>query len=86
LSRRTGARRTEDLRWKTPYAPDGRLAQTQLGNSLYETRDYGTPGMPTSYMLGTSAGGSQRLRLEYHFDATHNGGNPISSWDHQWQQ
>ena len=61
-----------------PYAADGRLAQMQLGNGLYETREYHTPGTTTLYKLGTSAAGSQRLKLEYNFHATENNGNLIN--------
>ena len=56
------------------YTPDGRISQMKLG-SLYDTRDYRTPGMPTAYRLGTSLGADDRVRLEYNFDGTGNNGN-----------
>jgi RHS repeat-associated protein len=63
-----------------PFTADGRIAQMQLGNGLWETRDYQTSGnTPTSYNLGTSACGIDVLRLEYNFDATgYNNGNVVS--------
>jgi hypothetical protein len=30
---------------------DGRIAQMQLGNGLWVTRDYQTPGTPTTYFI-----------------------------------
>ena len=65
-----------------PYAADGRLAQMQLGNGLYETREYHTPGTTTLYKLGTSAAGSQRLKLEYNFHATENQWESHQPGDH----
>ena len=63
------------------YAPDGRLRQMKLGNNLWETRDYQTPGTATRFKLGTSAGTllspgtSERLELGYNYHATANNGN-----------
>ena len=42
-----------------PFTADGRIAQMKLGNDLWETRSYQTPGTPTLLKLGTAAG-SQR--------------------------
>ncbi len=60
------------------YAPDGRLRQMMLGNGLWETRDYQTPGMTTRFKLGTSAGAGERLELGYDYHATQNNGNLMS--------
>ena len=59
----------------TAYTADGRIAQVRLGNNLWETRVYQTPGSPTLFQLGTTAGSSDRLELEYNFPATANNGN-----------
>jgi len=58
-----------------PFTPDGRIAQLKLGNGLWETRDYQTPGTPTLLKLGTSAGANDELELEYDYSATANNGN-----------
>ena len=60
------------------YAPDGRLAQMKLGNDLYATREYRTPGTPTVYKLGASFGIGDLLELRYNFSAQQNNGNLIS--------
>ncbi len=57
------------------YAPDGRIARMRLGNGLYDTREYHTPGETTYYRLGTTLGGEERLRLDYNYHATQNNGN-----------
>ena len=57
------------------YAADGRLRQMILGNGLWETRDYQTPGMTTRFKLGMSAGTGERLELGYDYHATQNNGN-----------
>ena len=57
------------------YAPDGRLRQMKLGNNLWETREYQTPGTTTTFKLGISAGSSERLELGYNYHATGNNGN-----------
>ena len=62
----------------TPYTPDGRIAKMKLGNDLWETRDYQTPGTPTKFKLGTDQGLSDRLELEYNYSATLNNGNLTS--------
>jgi RHS repeat-associated protein len=62
----------------TPYTADGRLGQMQLGNGLWDTRSYQTPGASTIFKLGTSAGANDRLQLEYNYSATQNNGNLIS--------
>ena len=59
----------------TPFTADGRIAQVQLGNELWETHDYRTPGASTSYKLGTSQGGAELTQLSYDFHATQNNGN-----------
>ena len=56
------------------YTADGRIAKMKLGNGLYETRDYRTPGMPTVYKLET-ANGVNMTQLEYDFAAQTNNGN-----------
>ena len=66
------------------YAPDGRLQQMKLGNNLWETRDYRTPGTTTRFLLGTSKGtamspgASERVALGYNYSGTANNGNPMS--------
>jgi YD repeat-containing protein len=62
----------------TPYTADGRIAQMQLGNGLWETRDYRTPGTPTLLKLGTTAGANDRLQLDYNYSDTNNNGNLLS--------
>ena len=66
------------------YAPDGRLQQMKLGNNLWETRDYRTPGTTTRFLLGTSKGtatspgASERVALGYNYSGTANNGNLMS--------
>jgi hypothetical protein len=50
----------------------------KLGNGLYETYDYRTPGTATAYKLGTTMGGGDRTRLEYDFSGTANNGNVLA--------
>ena len=63
------------------YAPDGRLQRMKLGNNLWETRDYQTPGTTTRFKLVTSdettmlPGATERLELGYDYHATGNNGN-----------
>ena len=63
------------------YAPDGRLQQMKLGNNLWETRDYHTPGTTTLLKLVTSdemtmlPGATERVALGYHYSGTANNGN-----------
>ena len=66
---------TTDYAARTAYTADGRMSQTELGNGLWETRDYRPPGMPTLFKLGTAAGTSERLKLGYDYHATQNNGN-----------
>jgi len=47
----------------------------KLGNGLYETRDFHTPGTTTSYKLGTYLGGGDKAQLGYSYSATNNNGN-----------
>ena len=58
-----------------PFTADGRVIQAKLGNTLWETYGYATPGTPTTYSLGTTQGASNRMWLEYNFDGTQNNGN-----------
>ncbi len=66
------------------YAPDGRLQQMKLGNNLWETRDYRTPGTTTRFLLGTSKGtamspgASEHVALGYNYSGTANNGNLMS--------
>jgi RHS repeat-associated protein len=60
------------------FAPDGRITSMKLGNNLWVTRDYQTPGTPTVYRLGTAANLGDLLQLEYNFDPTANNGNVMS--------
>jgi YD repeat-containing protein len=62
----------------TAYTPDGRIARMKLGNNLWATRDFQTPGTPTIYRLGTSPYVGDLLQLEYNFDPTANNGNLTS--------
>jgi RHS repeat-associated protein len=61
-----------------PYTPDGRIAQMKLGNNLWETRDYQTPGTTTYYKLGTTQGNGDLVQLGYNFSGTGNNGNVVS--------
>jgi YD repeat-containing protein len=74
------------------YAADGRLAQMKLGNDLWETHDYHTPGTPTYLQLGTGTGTStisDRLKIEYDYSGDKNNGNlliqkiyrPSQTWE-----
>ena len=76
-----------------PYTADGRIAQMKLGNDLWETRVYQTPGLPTRFKLGSSAAGtgsSDKLELEYDYSGTANNGNLVSQVirqaGHTWTQ
>jgi len=73
-----------------PFAADGRIAQMKLGNDLWESRVYQTPGSPTLLKLGTSAGANDKLELEYDYSATANNGNlatqVIRQPGHTWTQ
>jgi RHS repeat-associated protein len=60
------------------YTPDGRIEQMRLGNELWETRDYQTPGAPTLFKLGSTAGAGNVLQLEYNYHGTENNGNLVS--------
>jgi RHS repeat-associated protein len=60
------------------YDPRGRIARIELGNGLWETRDYRPAGTATELKLGTSSGGSERLKLAYNYDGTGNNGNLAS--------
>ena len=61
-----------------PYTADGRIKQAKLGNNLWETYDYATPGTSTIYRLGAMQGGDNIMRLEYNFSGTNNNGNVLS--------
>jgi RHS repeat-associated protein len=50
----------------------------KLGNELWDTRDFQTPGATTALKLGTSAGSGNVLQLEYNYHATQNNGNLLS--------
>ncbi len=73
-----------------PFTADGRIAQMKLGNDLWETRSYQTPGTPTLLKLGTAAGANDKLELEYDYSATANNGNlamqVIRQPGHTWTQ
>jgi RHS repeat-associated protein len=73
-----------------PFTPDGRITQMKLGNDLWETHDYNTPGTTTVYKLGTVQGSGNLLQLEYNFSGTNNNGNlssqVISRPGNVWQQ
>jgi len=60
------------------YTADGRATKMKLGNGLFETRNFTTPGTPTVYMLGTTNGGNNRVEIKYNFSGTMNNGNVIS--------
>jgi YD repeat-containing protein len=64
-----------------PFTADGRIAHMRLGNGLFESKVYRTPGTntPTVYQLGTSLDSGNLLQLEYNFEGTgYNNGNVIS--------
>jgi hypothetical protein len=66
------------------YTADGRITKMKLGNGLYETRNYNTPGTPTVYKLGTTNGGNNRTQIEYDFAGQTNNGNVQAqrvTWD-----
>jgi RHS repeat-associated protein len=67
----------------TPYTPDERLAQMKLGNDLWETHNYLPPGSPTLYMLGTTQGGWEKVKLKYNFSGTQNNGNVLQQVIHR---
>jgi RHS repeat-associated protein len=73
-----------------PFTPDGRIAQMKLGNNLWETRDYHTPGTTTTFRLGTALGAGDRIQLEYNYSGTANNGNlsnlVIIRPGYSWQQ
>ena len=58
-----------------PYTADGRIAEMKLGNGLFETRDYRTPGTPTVYKLGQSPQSGNLTQIEYDFKPQMNNGN-----------
>ena len=60
------------------YTADGRISAMRLGNELWETRDYQTPGTATKYKVGTGLGDNQLLELEYNFSGDANNGNLVS--------
>ena len=60
------------------YTADGRISAMRLGNELWETRDYRTPGTATKYKVGTALGDNQLLELEYNFSGDANNGNLVS--------
>ena len=74
----------------TPFTADGRIAQMKLGNDLWESRVFQTPGMPTLLKLGTTAWANDKLELEYDFSAMANNGNLatqiIRQPGHTWTQ
>jgi RHS repeat-associated protein len=69
-----------------PFTADGRIVQMKLGNNLYETHDYNSPGnfntgeTSTFYKLGSAPEYGDLIQLEYKFDATHNNGNLQAQW------
>jgi RHS repeat-associated protein len=69
-----------DLSASGSYAPDGRIAKLALGNGLYESRTYekllSSPSrLVTTFNVGTTSTGSEKLKLEYDFSPTANNGN-----------
>ncbi len=58
-----------------PFTPDGRIAQMKLGNELWETRTYRTPGTPTVLSLGVAPGSGDKIELEYNYPEQNNNGN-----------
>ena len=75
-----------------PFTADGRIAQMKLGNDLWETRIFQTPGSPTLLMLGTNAttNANDKLELEFDYSPTANNGNLVTQIirqpGHTWQQ
>ncbi len=57
------------------YHADGRLRQMMLGNNLWVTRDYRTPGTATQFKLGAMAGSDSVVGLDYNYSGTENNGN-----------
>jgi RHS repeat-associated protein len=57
------------------YTADNRISEMKLGNDLWETRLYATPGSATLFKVGTTQGTSDILELEYNFDGAANNGN-----------
>ena len=57
------------------YAPHGALAELKMGNDLYEYRDYNTRLQPQEIGLGTTSGGSDKLKLEFTYGTTNNKNN-----------
>jgi hypothetical protein len=58
-----------------PFTADGRISQMKLGNELWESRDFRTPGTPTLLKLGTAAGAGDKLEIEYDYSANAYNGN-----------
>ncbi len=59
------------------YAADGRVIRAKLGNGLWETHDYRTPGTPTVYRLGATEGAGDLHEVEYSFSGTQHNGNVL---------
>ena len=60
------------------YKPHGGINNLTLGNGLYESWVYNLRLQPTEIKLGTSSGGSDKLKLEFGYGTTNNNGNVLS--------
>jgi RHS repeat-associated protein len=87
----TGLKTYADLTGlSSPFTADGRIAQMKLGNGLWESHVFQTPGSPTLFKLGTTANANDKLELEYDYSPTANNGNlatqVIRQPGHIWTQ
>ncbi|MDA1314581.1 MAG: polymorphic toxin type 33 domain-containing protein [Acidobacteria bacterium] len=60
------------------YAPHGAIAQLTLGNGLVESTNFNNRLQPTQIGLGTTAGGTQKLKLEFTYGGSNNNGNILT--------
>ena len=57
------------------YKPHGGINSLTLGNGLHESWAYNQRLQPTAIKLGTTSGGSDKLKLDFNYGTTNNNGN-----------
>ena len=57
------------------YKPHGGIKSLTLGNGLHESWAYNQRLQPTAIKLGTTSGGSDKLKLDFNYGTTNNNGN-----------
>ena len=57
------------------YKPHGGINSLTLGNGLYESWAYNQRLQPTQIKLGTTSGGSDKLKLDFNYGTTNNKNN-----------